>query len=234
MTLRPASARPETRMPLGFTLLAAFVAGVELLLTLADYGLLGDPTLRARVYKSGAFWVSLLHGAQPVFPLQPVTMFVSHALLHGGMLHMLMNMTILLALGRFTTERYGGGIVLPAFLIGAVAGGAAFGLLARGAYPMVGASGAVFTFLGIWTVWDWCRHRAAGVSVAPVWKRIAVLAGLNVLLYVGLGGLVAWEAHLGGFLAGLAIGWLLESRRAATARETRAEVRRQRQESPGD
>jgi membrane associated rhomboid family serine protease len=61
------------------------------------------------------------------------------------------------------------------------------------------------------------------MPVSPVLRRIAVLAGLNVLLYVGLGGFVAWEAHLGGFLAGLALGVYFETRQAAL---TRARLRR--------
>ena len=202
--------------------------------TLSDHDIFGTPLLRMQLYETGAFWTGLLHGAMPVFPMQPVTMFVSHSLLHGGMLHMVMNMAILLALGRFTAERYGPGVALPSFLICAVAGGAVYGLLSHGPYPMVGASGAVFGFFGIWTAWDWCRHRAVGVSVAPVWRRIAVLAGLNLLLYFGLDGLLAWEAHLGGFLAGLGIGFMLESRQAAMARDARAHLRRRRREGESD
>ena len=171
------------------------------------------------MFIAGAFWAGLLHGGEPLFAAQPVTMFVSHALLHGSMLHMVMNMAILLALGRFAADRYGPGAVLPLFLVGAVAGGAVFGLLADGAYPMVGASGAVFAFLGVWIAWDWLRHRAAGAPVGPVVRRVVVLAGLNVALYVGLQGMLAWEAHLGGFLAGLAGGVWLEGRLAARRRE---------------
>jgi membrane associated rhomboid family serine protease len=129
-----------------------------------------------------------------------------------------MTLAILLGLGRFISERYGPGVALPSFLIGAAAGGAVYALISRAPVPMVGASGAVFTFLGIWTVWDWYRHRAAGMPVSPVLRRIAVLAGLNVLLYVGLGGFVAWEAHLGGFLAGLELGPFFEPRLAALPR----------------
>jgi membrane associated rhomboid family serine protease len=101
---------------------------------------------------------------------------------------------------------------------------------------MVGASGAVFAFLGLWIVWDWRRHLAAGAPVGPVARRVVVLALLNVLLYVGLGGMLAWEAHLGGFLAGLAAGWLLENRLAAAALAARAEARRRRagDETPGE
>ena len=43
-------------------------------------------------------------------------------------------------------------------------------------------------------------------------RRVLVLAVLNVVLCVGLQGMLAWEAHLGGFLAGLACGCWLEGR----------------------
>jgi membrane associated rhomboid family serine protease len=217
---------PHRPLPRALLLLVGFIALVEAALSLADSGILFDPSLRSRVFIAGAFWAELLHGTRPLFAAQPATMFVSHALLHGSMLHMVMNMAILLALGRFAADRYGPGTVLPAFLIGAVAGGAAFGLLASDAYPMVGASGAVFAFLGIWIVWDWRRHRAAGAPVGPVLRRVAVLAGLNVAFYIGLKGMLAWEAHLGGFLAGLACGVWLENRNAVALRRERAEARR--------
>ena len=125
---------------------------------------------------------------------------------------MAMNLTILLALGRFTADRYGPGVVLPVFLLTAIAGGAVFGLLTGDRLPMVGASGAVFGFLGVWIAWDWRRHRAAGASTGPVVRRVLVLVFLNVVLWFALSGGLAWQAHLGGFLAGLACGAWFESR----------------------
>jgi membrane associated rhomboid family serine protease len=220
-------------MPRSLLALVGFIALVEIVLSLADGGILFDPSLRTRVFIAGAFWAGLLHGQAPYFAGQPATMFLSHALLHGSMLHMVMNMTILLALGRFAADRYGSGVVLPLFFLGAVAGGAVFGLMASGANPMVGASGAVFAFLGLWIAWDWRRHRAAGAPTGPVVRRVAVLVGLNVVFYFGLKGMLAWEAHLGGFLAGLACGWWLENRHdAAAARRIRAETRRSRSDAP--
>jgi membrane associated rhomboid family serine protease len=209
--------------------LTGFMALVELVLWMGDAGIVFDPSLRLRVFGAGAFWSPLLHGSEPLFGAQPVTMFLSHALLHGGFLHMAMNMAILLAMGRFVADRYGAGAILPIFLAGAVAGGAVYGLLTDVPIPMVGASGAVFAFLGIWIVWDWRRHVAAGVSPRPVLVRVAVLAGLNVAAWIALDGMLAWEAHLGGFLAGLLFGRILENRaRDAVIRANAAERRRRR------
>jgi len=215
-------------MPRALIALVAVIALIEVALSLADKGIAFDPSLRSRVFISGAFWASLLHGDTPLYAAQPVTMFLSHAFLHGSLLHMLMNMTILLALGRFTADHYGARAVLPVFALGAIGGGAVYGLLSAGAYPMVGASGAVFAFLGLWIAWDWRRHRASGLSTGPVWRRVGVLVLINVGTLIGLQGMLAWEAHLGGFLVGLACGWWMEGRQAQSERAARAEARRQR------
>lgn len=225
--MRRPEGEPYTPLPRTLLILVGGIALIEAVLSLADAGLLASPGLRADAYRHGAFWSMLLRGQAPLFAAQPVTMFLSHALLHGGLLHMAMNMTILLALGRFMSDRYGSGSILPLFLAGAVGGAAAFGLISDTPFPMVGASGAVFAFLAAWTVWDWRRHRAAGAPVRPVVRRIAALVGINVLLWVGLGGGLAWEAHLGGFLAGLPLGLWFESRAAVRTRDRRAAMLRQ-------
>lgn len=218
----PSGYRPPPR---GLLVLVGVMVLIELALLLSDRGILADPGLRGRLYTVGAFWSPLLHGATPIFALQPVTMFFTHALLHGGLLHLAMNMAVLLGLGTFVADRYGGRTVLPLFFIGALAGGAVFGLLSDEAIPMVGASGAIFAFLGVWTVWDWKRLRGVGASTRPVWTRVLVLAGINVVMFVGLSGMLAWEAHLGGFLAGVVIGIWLEARRDARLRRIRADAR---------
>ena len=53
-----------------------------------------------------------------------------------------------------------------------------------------------------------------------------VLIGLNIVLYFGLGGMLAWQAHLGGFLAGIGCGLWLENRRDAQTMRLRAAARR--------
>lgn len=215
--------------PRSLLALAGVIVCVELFLELADRGILADPSLRSRIYMVGAFWSGLLHGARPIFEGQAWSMFVTHAFLHGGFLHMAMNTAVLLGLGRFTADRYGAWTVLPVFLASAVAGGLAFGLMSSDPAPMVGASGAVFGFVGVWTVWDWRRLSERGASVRPVATRIAALVGMNALFFFGLSGMLAWQAHLGGFLAGIVLGFWLDRREgAASARRRRAETRARR------
>jgi membrane associated rhomboid family serine protease len=228
MQRKPNPLVPHSPMPRALVYLAGFIALVEIILSISDMGLFFPAYLRLRVFAAGAFWSPLLHGTSPYFPLQPVTMFITHSLLHGNFVHMAMNTAVLLGLGKMIADHYGPGPILPVFFIGAVAGGGMFGLLTNEAVPMVGASGAVFAFIGVWIVWDWHRHRAAGVSERPVIIRVLVLAGINVAFFFGMDGMLAWEAHLGGFLAGLLCGVVLERRRDATGLAARADERLRR------
>jgi rhomboid protease GluP len=224
----PRAPRPYRPPPRELIALIAVMAIGELLLELADRGLLFDPSLRSRVYMVGAFWSGLLRGAEPIFDFQPWTMFVSHALLHGGFLHMAMNLAVLAGLGTQAGERYGAGAVLPIFLLGAIGGAATFGAISSSPYPMVGASGAVFAFLGVWIVSDWRRLRDRGAATRPVVVRVLTLAALNVAFFFALSGMLAWEAHLGGFLVGIVLGVLLENRRDARLRRALVAARRGR------
>ena len=74
---------------------------------------------------------------------------------------------------------------------------------------MIGASGAVFGFLGLWLYWDFTRRRRLGLQITPVLKTVVGLIAANVLIYFAFSGTLAWEAHLGGFVAGFAVGPLI-------------------------
>ncbi|MGP3698077.1 rhomboid family intramembrane serine protease [Rhodobacter sp. NSM] len=185
--------------------LVGVIAVIELLLTAADAGWLGDARLRTMAILLGAFWPPILAaGAGELYPFQREVMFVSHAFLHANLLHMVMNGVILLSLGKAIGERVGGARTLLLFLLSAIAGGAAFGLISMTNGPMIGASGAAFGFFGLWNAWDFQRRRERGLSPRPVLGTVLGLVLINVVLFVFLQGGLAWEAHLGGYLMGWA------------------------------
>jgi membrane associated rhomboid family serine protease len=70
---------------------------------------------------------------------------------------------------------------------------------------MIGASGAVFGLLG--TVLRW---RSRPISF---WRVLLVLVLLSLPAEFLVGGPVAWQAHLGGFLAGWVLGRVFPVRR---------------------
>ncbi|MEM9010083.1 MAG: rhomboid family intramembrane serine protease [Pseudomonadota bacterium] len=199
----PPRGRPG--VPLPVLLLVLGIGAIELALSAADEGFFGPDYLRLQVYAYGAFWGELLATREPIFAAQPVTMFVTHAFLHGGMVHMLLNMVVTLSVGKLVAESAGSARMILAFLICAVAGAGAFALIGPTAAVLVGASGAVFGLFGIWKCWEYRWRRARGLSLRPVWSFIIVLALINVPLFIALSGALAWEAHLGGFAAG----WLI-------------------------
>jgi membrane associated rhomboid family serine protease len=83
-----------------------------------------------------------------------------------------------------------------------VGGALGFALLSRVVAPMVGASGALFGLIGALIAWDYADLRARGASPAPVVKAIAWLTVLNLALWWAMNGHLAWQTHLGGFVAG--------------------------------
>ncbi len=134
---------------------------------------------------------------------------LTHAFLHAGWLHLGLNMAAFLGLGHAIAQAVGAPRLVAVFVVCAVAGALTFGLLADIGGALVGASGAVFGFLGVITAWQERALARRGLSRRPIWYRIAGLVAINAVLDVALGGLLAWEAHLGGFVAGwlLALAW---------------------------
>lgn len=178
---------------------------VEAALALLGFELPGGATLRQLALAYGAFWNGLLQGWEPLYPLQREAMFVTYALLHGGWVHLVGNMIAVLALGGIVVARIGPRGFLLLYVLTAVGGAAGFALLSGSDTPMIGASGAVFGLVGAWKFWEWQLRRHTGASMAPLWRSLLGLGLLNLVLWLALSGLLAWEAHLGGFVTG----WLV-------------------------
>jgi membrane associated rhomboid family serine protease len=201
-----------------FTLLAiaGLVALPELLLILSDHGLVGSVRWRGLAYQNGGFWAGLLQGWRPNFAAQPMTMFVTHAFLHAGPGHMIGNLGALLAVGPAILRRFGTGGFLAIYAAAVLGGGLAFGLLSGSPAPMVGASGAIFGLVGAWT-WMQAdvRARAGARPVAVAAWALGIAAGLvalNLVMWLLADGVLAWETHLGGYLAGAGMAALLAPR----------------------
>jgi len=196
-------------LPLTVAAIAAVCVPIELVLLSADLGLWADPTLRSRAYVTGAFWKSLLLGAEPRFAAQPVTMFGTYAFLHGGPVHLVVNMIALASFGTAIVNRIGQKRFLVVYGISVLGGAVGFGLFSESPAPMVGASGALFGLLGVWVCWDYLDRRYHGDPLWVTLRAIVFLVLYNLVFWLLLHGQLAWETHFGGFVAGwlLAIYW---------------------------
>jgi membrane associated rhomboid family serine protease len=145
---------------------------------------------------------------------------ISNTFLHGGYLHLIVNMWTLWLFGLPVEDRLG-----PARFAALYLGCGAAGSLAHLAFnlssqvPALGASGAIAGVLGAF-VWIYPRAKVAAVVpiiiipwifhlpailYAGVWFLIQIVEGWGSLGADPMSGGIAWWAHIGGFAAGLAL-----------------------------
>lgn len=184
----------------------------ELVLTGADLGLWGTAQWRTIAWSNAGFWAGLLHDWHPNYRLQPVAMFATYGFLHAGPMHFLLNMLTLFSVGTPIVERIGSPRFLVVYAASLIGGAAGFAALSDIAAPMVGASGALFGLIGAWIAWDYRARRRANAPVAPVARSLIWLLALNLLLWWAMNGHLAWQTHLGGFVAGWVAGLRLDRR----------------------
>ena len=144
-------------------------------------------------------------------------MLVTHALLHAGTIHVLMNTVIFIALGKTLSVYFGLRLTLLTMLVGAISSGVMFGLLETTSAPMVGASGVVFSLIGFWLQASRAELKRLGRPGRSASSVIISLIVIHVLLHVFMGGKIAWQAHLGGFVAGyFLMPWFIDRNRLPT------------------
>ena len=157
--------------------------------------------------------------------------FISYMGLHNGWSHLVINSLFLLAFGPIVARRYGAMLFLTFFLVCGIAGALTYLAFNWGSpVPVVGASGAISGLMAAalrmlpaqspWAV-------PGATSLAPIFSRqilvfSAVLIAVNAAMGVtgfNIGGetaQIAWQAHLGGFIAGLVLAGPFDALRPRT------------------
>ena len=208
MTSDPPPRIPRRRGPPGALVLWILIVlpcCAELVLQAADAGFLGGIGWRMRAYQNGAFWIGLLGNWQPNYAAQPALMFLTYAVLHASAGHLIGNMLALGILGYRLMPRIGSALFLLIYITSVAGGGAGFALLSSTAQPMVGASGALFGLAGALLYDETRGRRHPGPAYGVMLALIAGLAVLNLVFWILEDGLLAWQAHLGGFVTGWVI-----------------------------
>ena len=160
-------------------------------------------------------------------PSEPslVTLFTS-MFLHGGLLHLLGNMLFLWIYGDNVEHRLGGILFVVWYLVTGAAATLFHAAFASGSpVPLVGASGAISGVLGFYFMW-FPHNRVRVLIFLFFFIRVfdfpaRVVLGFyivvsNILPFLVTqsqgGGGVAHGAHIGGFLAGLAVAFVIDRR----------------------
>lgn len=198
-----------------YWLLAAIIAvcvGIEAALQGAGHGLWSGARLRSRAYEYFGFWSGLLGSWRANYPAQPWTMFATYAFLHAGLWHLAFNMITLWSVGRAVVDRVGS-TGFAVLYVGSTLGGAAgYAFLGTHLAPMVGASGAIFGLVGGLLAWNYVDRYTFSEGLWPVARALVLLALMNLVLWWAMRGQLAWETHLGGFIAGWVLALLIDPR----------------------
>lgn len=236
----PGEPAPRVREPV--FLLPGAVAGLAGILIAIH--LAATMVLNASGQAALLFWFALqpyrivLAAYDPSFAIPLLWTPFSHAFLHGGWEHLLVNVAWLLIFGTPVARRYGGGSMLALFLVSAAAGAALFAAttLYQNIY-LIGASGGIAGLTGaairfIFQPVLVAPHPETGVPVVlgrrlatfrQVWAHpsaryftlvwLALNAAVPLMpLLIGSELGIAWQAHLGGFAAGFLLVPLFERR----------------------
>jgi membrane associated rhomboid family serine protease len=146
----------------------------------------------------------------------PFTVLTS-MFLHGGWAHLAFNMLFLWVFGNNVEDALGRGRFLLFYLLCGIAAAAGQIVLSGPQLvPMVGASGAIAGVLGAYLI---LFPRARVLTVVPIFVVLQFIwlpASVFLLVWFAVqllsssvggqtGGGVAWFAHVGGFLAGMAL-----------------------------
>jgi membrane associated rhomboid family serine protease len=208
---------PTSRVPYVTILFIALNAAVFF------YQLFSPDGLQYFVYKMGAIPYEITHfkalsllvmdSREPLARLfPPLTLFVS-MFMHGGIFHLAFNMLYLWIFGN-NIEDFLGPIRFILFYILSGLGASLTHILfhPNSQVPMIGASGAIAGILGAYLI---LYPQARVLTLVFLFFFIRIIAvpaafvlGIWILIQVlniGAGGGVAWFAHIGGFLIGIAL-----------------------------
>ncbi|HEY2444237.1 MAG TPA: rhomboid family intramembrane serine protease [Rhizomicrobium sp.] len=155
------------------------------------------------------------HGVNPGSVFERALPFVTYMFLHGSYAHLAVNSGFLLAFGPIVARRFGSVLFLAFFFLCGIAGAVTHLAFNWGSEaPVIGASAAVsgltaagFRMLPV--ISQQPNQELARLWAPHVLVWTALVVAVNVfagLTGLGTGGgvqLIAWQAHLGGYAAGL-------------------------------
>ncbi|HAE85058.1 MAG TPA: rhomboid family intramembrane serine protease [Anaerolineaceae bacterium] len=181
--------------------------------------LMAGPNLEAALYEIALIPANVTAG----FDLGDLKAIFTSMFLHAGLSHLLGNMLYLWIFGDNVEDRLGHFWYLVFYLAGGVvASFAHVALNPNSVIPTVGASGAIAAVLGAYLI---LFPQVKVLTFVPIgfflrltllpaslllgfWFVIQLFNGLLTLGLADMGGTAFW-AHIGGFVFGVLIGWLI-------------------------
>ncbi len=154
---------------------------------------LAGGNMPARVREMGEFWRLL------------TAMF-----LHGGFIHLGFNMLSLFNIGALVEMMLGHRRFLTVYFLSGLGGSLMSVMLSEYRGVSVGASGAIFGLIGV-VISIFYQHRKKLSSAGrEIWRTLIFSALLTLGIGIIPGSIIDNWGHLGGFLVGLALGYVIQ------------------------
>ena len=147
-------------------------------------------------------------GLWPAFFLEQPWTIVTNMFVHAGFGHFFGNMLTFFFFGRFLSRLIGDNKLLIVYFGGGILGNILYLLLAPPLSVAVGASGAVYAVAGTLVMLQ-PNLRVLLYFIIPMPLWVVVLVFFVIWSFIPG---VAWEAHLGGLIFGLAAGYIFKKR----------------------
>lgn len=159
-----------------------------------------------------------LFGLTPALFLQRPWTIITNMFIHANLGHIFGNMLTLFFFGRYLLEIVGEKKILITYFAGGILGNIFYLVLGDPYTTAIGASGAIFAVGGALTVLQPNMKIFIFPIPIPIPLWVAVIGGFFIMAQPG----VAWEAHLGGLVFGLAAGYFFRGPRRLLPRKGRS------------
>lgn len=206
---------PLNPLPLIVWVLALPLIAMELVLALAEGGLVGGPQgvgWRLLAVEDFGLFPELLRyqwetGGQPYADLARL---VTYPVVHGSFTHALFAIVLLLALGKMVGEIFRWWAVLAVVFGSAIAGGLAYSFLVPGLRTqLIGAYPAVYGLIGAFTFLLWVNLARTGANKYRAFSLIGALLFFQLIFGVLFGAGWDWVADVTGFAAGFLLSFVV-------------------------
>jgi membrane associated rhomboid family serine protease len=167
-------------------------------ISVAGPGILSGGGNLDRVLESGALYPAA------VLQYHEWWRIVTGAFLHGGLLHIAVNMLSLWFLGRFIELALGPWRMLFVYVVSLVASGLGVVYFSAPLVPTVGASGAIFGLFGALFA---IGFKLGKPGMELVRANVGILV-LNLIITFTVPA-ISWQAHVSGLIAGFVITYLI-------------------------
>jgi rhomboid protease GluP len=208
------NAAPFNPLPPVVVALAVVLMGVEVVLSLAERGIIGGAQgvgWRIAAIEDYGFLGVIVQDYldRGLMNSDRLMRFVSYPFIHYSFTQTLFSTVFVLALGNMVGRVYRAWAVLAIFFLASFIGAIAFGLVVDRNIALVGAYPGAYGFIGGFTYLLWLQLGTMGEQQLRAFTLIGFLMGIQLFFGLLFGSDPTWVADIAGFTTGLLLAPLM-------------------------